>query len=296
MQHDVIKHVHMRLEARRRPAVNDYVPRWYMTYIWVDSSVAISTVIATTFNMGNTVAFKLGSAVSDSMANAVHNLFASRRKLRILMVGLDAAGKTTVLYNLKMGDIGTTLPTIGFNAERIKHKNNTFYMWDVGGQDKIRPLWKFYFSGTQGLIFVIDSSDRARISEAKEELMGLLCQNELADAVLLILANKQDLPDAMDVGEMTEKLGLPCLRHRHRNWHVQPTCAITGDGLIEGLDWLSGQFNQPFNSMRRSKKWSSLPSSWFHHLHPPSLPSTPPSPWRAQHYWLYHHSYSSCAG
>ena len=103
------------------------------------------------------------------------------------MVGLDAAGKTTILYKLKLGEIVTTIPTIGFNVETVEYKNINFTVWDVGGQDKIRPLWRHYFQNTQGLIFVVDSNDRDRAAEARDELHRML--NE--DAVLLVFANKQ---------------------------------------------------------------------------------------------------------
>merc|ERR1719262_169739 len=102
--------------------------------------------------------------------------------MRILMVGLDAAGKTTVLYNLKLGEVVTTIPTIGFNVETVEYKNLKFNVWDVGGQDKIRKLWRHYYQGTQGLIFVIDSSDRDRIEDAREELSKMLADEEMQDA------------------------------------------------------------------------------------------------------------------
>jgi len=163
---------------------------------------------------------------------------------RILMVGLDAAGKTTILYKLKLGEVVTTIPTIGFNVETVEYKNISFTVWDVGGQDKIRPLWRHYYQNTQGIIFVVDSNDRERIDDssgadnsAKEELHRMLAEDELRDATLLVFANKQDLPNAMSVNEITEKLGLNQLRNR--KWYIQATCATTGDGLYEGLDWLS---------------------------------------------------------
>jgi len=87
---------------------------------------------------------------------------------------LDAAGKTTILYKLKLGEIVTTIPTIGFNVETVEYKNICFTVWDVGGQDKIRPLWRHYFQNTQGLIFVIDSNDRDRINEAEKELLSMV--------------------------------------------------------------------------------------------------------------------------
>ena len=83
-----------------------------------------------------------------------------KQEMRILMVGLDAAGKTTILYKLKLGEAVTTIPTIGFNVETVEYKNISFTVWDVGGQDKIRPLWRHYYQNTQGLIFVVDSNDR----------------------------------------------------------------------------------------------------------------------------------------
>merc|ERR1712130_526174 len=134
-----------------------------------------------------------------------------KREMRILMVGLDAAGKTTILYKLKLGEIVTTIPTIGFNVETVQYKKIEFTVWDVGGQDKIRPLWRHYFQNTQGLIFVVDSNDRERVAEASEELRKMLREDELRDAKLLVFANKQDLPNAMSVAEVTDKLGLHAL-------------------------------------------------------------------------------------
>jgi small GTP-binding protein len=80
---------------------------------------------------------------------------------------------------------------LGFNVETVEYKNISFTVWDVGGQDKIRPLWRHYFQNTQGLIFVVDSNDRERIGEAREELTRMLAEDELRDAVLLIFVNKQ---------------------------------------------------------------------------------------------------------
>ncbi|XP_013741892.2 ADP-ribosylation factor 1 [Brassica napus] len=171
-----------------------------------------------------------------SFGKLFSRLFA-KKEMRILMVGLDAAGKTTILYKLKLGEIVTTIPTIGFNVETVEYKNISFTVWDVGGQDKIRPLWRHYFQNTQGLIFVVDSNDRDRVVEARDELHRMLNEDELRDAVLLVFANKQDLPNAMNAAEITDKLGLHSLRQRH--WYIQSTCATSGEGLYEGLDWLS---------------------------------------------------------
>jgi len=178
----------------------------------------------------------MGAAISGMFQNLFQHLL-GKKEMRILMVGLDAAGKTTILYKLKLGEVVTTIPTIGFNVETVEYKNISFTVWDVGGQDKIRPLWRHYFQNTQGLIFVIDSNDRERLSQAKDELDRMLTEDEMTEAVLLVFANKQDLPNAMPCDEITEKLGLK--DGRTRPWYIQATCATSGDGLYEGLDWLS---------------------------------------------------------
>ena len=113
---------------------------------------------------------------------------------------------------------------------------------DVGGQDKIRPLWRHYYQNTQGVIFVVDSNDRDRVGEARDELHRMLNEDELREAILLVFANKQDLPNAMNAAEITDKLGLHSLRQR--NWYIQSTCATTGDGLYEGLDWMSSSLSK----------------------------------------------------
>ncbi|TSM44165.1 ADP-ribosylation factor 4 [Bagarius yarrelli] len=127
----------------------------------------------------------------------------------------------------------------GFNVENVDYRNITFTVWDVGGQDNIRRLWRHYYQNTMGLIFVVDSSDRERISEAALELQNMLEDDALRDAIVLVLANKQDLPNAIPVHEMTEKLGLHDLKGRP--WYVQSTCAVNGTGLYEGLDWMTDQ-------------------------------------------------------
>merc|ERR1712060_489310 len=141
-----------------------------------------------------------------------------------------------ILYKLKLGEVVMTIPTIGFNVETVEYRNISFQVWDIGGQDKIRKLWRHYYLGTDGVIFVVDSSDRDRIEDAREELTKMLSEKEMRDAALLVLANKQDLPHAMSTSEVSEKLGLQDLRRRQ--WFVQSACATTGDGLFEGLDWL----------------------------------------------------------
>ena len=160
-----------------------------------------------------------------------------KRDMRVLMLGLDAAGKTTILYKLKLGEIVNTLPTIGFNVETVVYRNISFMVWDIGGQDRIRPLWRHYFHNTQSLIYVVDSCDRERLNEAAEELQIMLKEDDLQGANLLVLANKQDQVNAVPVNEICRILGIDNLNNR--KWHIQSTCALTGEGIYEGFDWLS---------------------------------------------------------
>lgn len=171
--------------------------------------------------------------------SGLFNQLFGKKQMRILMVGLDAAGKTTILYKLKLGEIVTTIPTIGFNVETVDYQNISFTVWDVGGQDKIRPLWRHYFANTQGLIYVVDSNDRERMAEAADELHRMLGEEELKDAIVLIFANKQDLPNALSASEVTERLKLSEIKGR--KWYIQTCCATEGKGLFDGLDWLSNE-------------------------------------------------------
>uniref|UniRef100_A0A7S0MC27 Uncharacterized protein n=1 Tax=Cryptomonas curvata TaxID=233186 RepID=A0A7S0MC27_9CRYP len=173
-------------------------------------------------------------------ASMFNRLLSRKEEISILMIGLDAAGKTSILHKLKIGGaFVTTCPTIGLNVEKIEFKNLSFTIMDIGGHEKIRPLWKHYFKGVRGVIFVVDSNDADRISEARYELQVLLSEDELKDAAVLIFANKQDLPRSLSAESLATRLELPPASTRA--WHVQPSCACTGEGICAGLDWLSLQ-------------------------------------------------------
>ena len=171
------------------------------------------------------------------MGSWLSRLISFKKDVKITMLGLDAAGKTSILYKLKLGELITTIPTIGFNVETVNYKNISFTVWDVGGQDTLRPLWRHYYQGTQALIFVVDSNDRDRIDEAKKALFNILENDEMKNAILLVYANKHDLPQAMSISEVSERLGLASIKNR--KWYCQTSCATNGDGIYEGLDWLS---------------------------------------------------------
>ncbi|XP_049720359.1 E3 ubiquitin-protein ligase TRIM23 isoform X2 [Elephas maximus indicus] len=170
--------------------------------------------------------------------NRVH--IGPKMEIRVVTLGLDGAGKTTILFKLKQDEFMQPIPTIGFNVETVEYKNLKFTIWDVGGKHKLRPLWKHYYLNTQAVVFVVDSSHRDRVSEAHSELAKLLTEKELRDALLLIFANKQDVAGALSVEEITELLSLHKLCCG-RSWYIQGCDARSGMGLYEGLDWLSRQ-------------------------------------------------------
>ena len=163
--------------------------------------------------------------------------FFGKKNVRILMVGLDAAGKTTILYQLKMEETVKTMPTLGFNIETFEYKKVFFIILDVGGKEGIIVNWEQYYQNTDGLIFVVDSNDQDRIEDAVEKLKKLLAEEELKNCPVLVLANKQDLNGALAPDEVAKKLGLGDLKGR--TWLVQGTSATTGQGLKEGLDWMA---------------------------------------------------------
>ena len=161
----------------------------------------------------------------------------SKKDVRILMIGLDAAGKTSILYQMKMAELVKTIPTIGFNVEQLDYKGLRFTIWDVGGQDKIRILWKHYYQNSDGIIFVIDSNDKERFEKVRETLLLCLNEEELRDAALLIFANKQDIKGSVSPKEISDILEMGKIKNR--KWLVQGSSAISGQGLKEGLDWLA---------------------------------------------------------
>ena len=171
------------------------------------------------------------------MGNFLSSLFNRKKETRILLLGLDAAGKTAILYKLRLGECVTTIPTIGFNVEQVNYKNLHFNVWDIGGQDNLRPLWSYYFSGTDAIIYVVDSNDPERFEESRKVLFGVLDEDILEGKPLLVFANKHDLPQAQPVSTICEKLHLNSIKNRE--WFCQTACAINGDGLYEGLDWLA---------------------------------------------------------
>ncbi|XP_032887070.1 ADP-ribosylation factor-like protein 14 [Amblyraja radiata] len=161
------------------------------------------------------------------------------KHFRILLLGLDEAGKSTLLYRVKFSDTDVlTAPTIGFNVEMLQRdKGVALIVWDVGGQHKMRQLWPFYFQDTDGLLFVVDSADKGRMEASKREFERALKHECLKGIPVVVMANKQDLQGALSADEITKRFHLKrwC---SNRDWHVQPCCARTGQGLSAALNVL----------------------------------------------------------
>ena len=145
-------------------------------------------------------------------------LWNSKKAVRILLVGLDAAGKTSILYQLGKGEKVKTLPTIGIQVESLDYKDWNFITFDLGGADN-RLLLRLCCQNTEGLIFVVDSNDRDRIEDAADELKKMLSEAVLKDCCVLVMANKQDLNGALSPDEVTKALGMESLIGR--TWFVQ---------------------------------------------------------------------------
>lgn len=162
--------------------------------------------------------------------------------VHVVMLGLDSAGKSTVLFSLKYDQFVASSPTVGFNCETVKGthgqaKGVSFVIWDVGGQDKVRSLWRSYTRATDGIVFVVDSSDGERLEEAKVELHRIARTPEAAGVPIVVLANKQDLPRARSAVDLECALRVADVR-TGRQVAVKQVCALTGDGLDEALNEL----------------------------------------------------------
>ena len=162
----------------------------------------------------------------------------SRNNFKIIILGIQNAGKTTILYRLSLGQLIKTTPTIGSNVEEITYNNVKFQAWDLGGQESTRSVWDVYFINADAIIYVIDSHDE-NYEESKNQFYKLLVNETLKDAVILIFANKQDLPGSKNINEIINIYNLTEIKNHI--WHIQPCSAQTGEGLITGIKWLSDQ-------------------------------------------------------
>lgn len=166
----------------------------------------------------------------------VRKLRDKEKEMKLLLVGLDNAGKTTIVKKFNGEPTDTISPTLGFDIKTLAHNDYNLNIWDVGGQQTIRCYWRNYFEVTDGIVWVVDSADRWRLETCRRELHDLLKEEQLGGATLLIFANKQDLNGALTPDDIAKVLDLHHFTKRH--WRIVGCSAQTGDGLLDGVDWL----------------------------------------------------------
>eukprot|EP00697_Spironema_sp_BW2_P013746 gnl/Spiro4/3996_TR1988_c0_g1_i1.p1 gnl/Spiro4/3996_TR1988_c0_g1~~gnl/Spiro4/3996_TR1988_c0_g1_i1.p1 ORF type:complete len:203 (-),score=68.37 gnl/Spiro4/3996_TR1988_c0_g1_i1:203-754(-) len=138
-----------------------------------------------------------------------------RQEMELTLIGLQNAGKTTLVNLLASGEFTENqIPTVGFNMKRVTKGKVTIKMWDLGGQDRFRTMWERYCRGVNVIVYVVDSSNRKDIELARKELLDLVCKPALANIPLLVLGNKNDLPDHMADTELIEAMGLRTITQR----------------------------------------------------------------------------------
>ena len=187
--------------------------------------------------------------LATELVASLRSRFLGKLEARVLIVGLDGSGKSTVLHRLKYGVVDPTavISTIGYNCECFEYRKMVLSCWDVGGALDARDLWRLYYAGTQAVVFVIDSRDEARLDIVREDLHRMLTEQDLWDTPLLVLANKQDLPYALPAREIAERLQL--FRLANRCWHIVGTTAththMEESNLYAGVDWLVETLSVP---------------------------------------------------
>merc|ERR1711933_488989 len=177
----------------------------------------------------------MGKVGAMGLLSILKKMKKDEKEARILMLGLDNAGKTTILKKMSEEDISHIMPTQGFNIKSLVHEGFKLKVWDIGGHKTIRPYWSNYFESSDALVYVIDSSDRRRLEESGAELKELLMEDKLGGVPLLIFANKQDLLQATPADEIAEALALAEIKDR--TWNIQACSAKDGTGLQEGMEW-----------------------------------------------------------
>eukprot|EP00998_Keelungia_sp_KM082_P009863 NODE_6054_length_660_cov_53.148218_g6031_i0.p1 GENE.NODE_6054_length_660_cov_53.148218_g6031_i0~~NODE_6054_length_660_cov_53.148218_g6031_i0.p1 ORF type:complete len:180 (+),score=60.12 NODE_6054_length_660_cov_53.148218_g6031_i0:79-618(+) len=157
-------------------------------------------------------------------------------EMRMIFLGLDNAGKTTLLKQLAQEDITQISPTQGFNIKSIEKDGFKLNVWDIGGQKAIRTYWNNYFDNVDAMVYVVDSADQKRVEEAGQELATLLEEEKLRGCPVLVLANKQDLPNAATPATVSDALQLT--DQRDRKWQIHGCSAKTGENVQESLEWI----------------------------------------------------------
>ncbi|CCX30611.1 Similar to ADP-ribosylation factor-like protein 3; acc. no. Q02804 [Pyronema omphalodes CBS 100304] len=182
------------------------------------------------------------------LAKGLYQYVTSKEEYSVLLLGLDNAGKTTLLEKIKSlylstssPSIGSTIPTVGQNVSLIPLSNPSVYLklWDIGGQSTLRKLWKSYYSSAHAIVFVIDSTDLPRINSEVVEVLREVIESEETEGVpILVLANKQDRDESLEIAELKEVVMPVVVELGARDSRVLPVSALEGQGVREAVEWL----------------------------------------------------------
>lgn len=181
-----------------------------------------------------------------TLLNGLYKHVIEKDEYCILILGLDNAGKTTFLEAAKTKFIKEYKPmyptkftsTVGLNIGQIDVSGIRINFWDLGGQKELQCLWDKYYSESHGVIYIIDSSDRGHIPESKDTFDSVISSENLSGVPLLVLANKQDVPECMGVREVKPIFNQNAHLIGRRDCMVMPISALTGEGVDEGIRWL----------------------------------------------------------
>ncbi|KAK9504347.1 hypothetical protein O3M35_010702 [Rhynocoris fuscipes] len=181
-----------------------------------------------------------------TLLSGFYKYMVQKNEYCVLILGLDNAGKTTylesaktkIIKNYKGMNPNKITTTVGLNIGKIDVSGIRLNFWDLGGQEELQSLWDKYYAESHAIIYIVDSSDRDRIEESKETFDKMISSENLTGVPLLVLANKQDIPDCMGVREVK-----PIFKENghligRRDCMVMPVSALTGDGVDEGIKWL----------------------------------------------------------
>lgn len=171
-------------------------------------------------------------------STVVKSLWTPKPRHKCHLVGLDNAGKTTIVNFICEPQI----PVIGFSVETVVYKSLDFICWDLGGQARVRALWRHYYRIAEAVVFVVDASDISRLDEVRSELQMLEDEEWLAGCPFLVFAHKQDRAHALPPAQIAKELGVE--RLQQRPWCVQGSSVVQRFGIVEGLDWLDALLGQ----------------------------------------------------
>ncbi|CDS06932.1 Putative ADP-ribosylation factor like protein1 [Lichtheimia ramosa] len=191
-----------------------------------------------------------------TLLSGLYRYLTRKEEYYVLIIGLDNAGKTTLLERIKSIFIGVPglaperiAPTVGLNIGRVDIKSSRINFWDLGGQQDLQSIWERYYPECHGIVFVVDSTDSKRLEECRDTFERIITNDQVEGVPILMLANKQDVDGALRVEEIKEVFNRIAVKLGARDSRVLPVSALTGSGVNEAVDWLILRLHR--NNMHR---------------------------------------------